>query len=425
MKRGVRRSAGVALSRLAALGAVAGTLLVPGSAAASTQPTALRVAPGTYLAAGPSQPGDAASSRAAIRPLPRIIGGSPISIAQAPWQVALEIAPGFASGNADDRQIRGGSLVAPDLVVTAAHCVADNKGRFTSSPARFSVVSGRTKLSSSAGQETQVADYHYFVDGADRPLYDPRRGAWDVALLQLSGPAPGTPIELAGPREAEAWSVGRAATISGWGSTGRYGKGPYPNGLRAVEIAIQPDAGCAAAYGRGFSRSTTFCAGTALGKRNACDGDSGGPVVVPLAGGGARLIGATSYVAGDCRTFVPSGYARLAADPIRSSLREAALALSGTDIVGSGGQAPTTMTPEQAEENAWIYVRADCGGWRLCRGYSARRCAGGRSGYRCKVTEFAKRRRVKFRCSRRVSVSAASGKIKRRGIGRWKCRRGW
>lgn len=409
-------------ARIAALVAI---LLVPGVANASVRPAPVRVGSDTYLAAAPSQPDGSVQALRHTAPVPRIIGGSPISIGQVPWQVALDIAPGPANGNAHERQICGGSLVAADLVVTAAHCIADRNGHFTNAAAGFTVVSGRTTLSSSAGRETPLADYYYFVDGADRPLYDPRSNAWDVVVLQLSGPAAGTPIKLAGPDETETWSAGRAAIITGWGSTGRYGQGPYPDGLRAAEVAVLPDGHCSSAYRGSFSRRTTLCAGTALGARNTCDGDSGGPIVVPLAGGGARLIGATSFVAGDCRTTTPSGFARLAADPIRSSLQGAALDLSGTDIVGSGGEAPTTMTKSQARENAWIYARADCDGWRSCRAYSAKRCSAHGSGYRCRVIEFAKRRRVKSNCSRKVGVGAASGRIVRRGIGRWKCRRGW
>jgi hypothetical protein len=353
---------------------------------------------------------------------PRIIGGEPVSIGEVPWQVAVDIAPGWADGNAHRRQICGGSLVAPTLVVTAAHCVADRRGRFRSPAEMFSVVSGRTVLSSGSGRETGVSDYYYFVDGSDRPVYNPGTGAWDVVLLELSGAAEGTPIKLAGPGEADAWGVGRAALVSGWGST-RGSDGPYPDGLRAADVVVLPDAQCSDYLGR--LAPTSLCAGTALGTEGTCFGDSGGPIVVQLADGQFRLIGDTSYGAAECGTFVPSVYGRLAAEPMRSALQTAAIELTGTDIVGSGGVAPGSVTAAQARENAWIYVIDDCRRSRPCRATSAKRCRRSGGGYKCKVVEYSKRRRSRFHCSRRVAVSASSDEVSRRGIGKWRCRRGW
>lgn len=378
-----------------------------------------RAAPAVHLAEGPGGSGPIAGLRAPERR--RIIGGGPIPVGEAPWQVAVDIAPGWADGNAHRRQICGGSLVAPALVITAAHCVADERGRFRSPAERFSVVSGRTVLSSGSGVETGVSEYYYFVDGSDRPVYNPRSSAWDVVLLELSGPAAGTPIKLAGPSEVDAWEVGRAAQVSGWGST-KGPKGPYPDGLRAASVVVLPDSQCSDYFGR-LAR-TSFCAGTALGTEGTCFGDSGGPIAVPVSGGEMRLVGDTSYgTAGRCGTYIPSAYGKLAAEPMRSSLQAAALEIAGTDIVGSGGVPPASMTPAQARENAWIYVIDDCRRWRPCRAVTARPCRRAGGGYRCKVIEYARKRRSRIRCGRRVSVSASSTAVVRRGIGKWRCRR--
>jgi secreted trypsin-like serine protease len=109
--------------------------------------------------------------RESTEPSAQIIGGSRVTIEQYPWQVAIARAPAVAPpGDGPlERHICGGTLVAPTIVITAAHCVRDG-GKF--SPAsRFSVISGRTELSSNQGVETGISGYRYFVDNANEPLF--------------------------------------------------------------------------------------------------------------------------------------------------------------------------------------------------------------------------------------------------------------
>lgn len=357
----------------------------------------------------------------ALSPLDRrIIGGVPFAVSQVPWQVALAHSPGVATGNAYDRQLCGGTLVTTTLVISAAHCVVEG-GAFQPE-GFFSVISGRTLLSSSEGRESGLASYHYFVDGGGKPLYNPRTSAWDVVVLELNEPALGSPIKIAGPDETALWARGRTATISGWGATRR--KGGYPDGLRGADIVVMPNSDCKQPYGRTFVPRLAFCAGTALGTRATCYGDSGGPLVSPVLGGGYRLVGNTQFGKVGCASaYDPNVYGRLAAEPVRGALQGLVTEISGTNIVGEGGQAPTTLTGDQARENAWIYVEADCLRWRACRSYLAKPCSASGVAFRCRVVEFAKNRRHgRFRCKRNVIVSAGNGSIERRGVGKWKCR---
>src|SRR5688572_21234677 len=55
---------------------------------------------------------------------PRIVGGTTTTVNEWPWQVALTINQTVLPfSDAFDRQICGGSLIAPDLAITAYHCV--------------------------------------------------------------------------------------------------------------------------------------------------------------------------------------------------------------------------------------------------------------------------------------------------------------
>ena len=57
----------------------------------------------------------------------RIINGQPITIDQAPWQVALL----YSSVPSDDynAQFCGGSILSADWIITAAHCVVKTMAR--------------------------------------------------------------------------------------------------------------------------------------------------------------------------------------------------------------------------------------------------------------------------------------------------------
>ena len=105
--------------------------------------------------------------------LPRIVGGYETRIEESAWQVAL-----IKGLVADDRvQFCGGSIIDPEWVITAAHCMDNfivNKA-----PARVNVVAGATNYKK--GGE-RVAVKRVFV----HPNWNSANMDNDVALLQLS-----------------------------------------------------------------------------------------------------------------------------------------------------------------------------------------------------------------------------------------------
>lgn len=318
----------------------------PATAAAVKYEPDLKVSPGVFLAdaqSGRSSGERRVGTRLRKRAQSRIVGGSTTTIGEWPWQAAITLNPATYSGNGFARQFCGGSLVAPRIIVTAAHCVYnDSAGRFYPVSDHASIT-GRTTLSdSSQGQEIAWSDYFFFVDRFGNPLYDPSTFAWDVVFAELASPSPATnstPVKIAGADEASSWvpsDVPRDenAWATGWGTTSS--GGTASDTLREVNIDVLADSSCASIYGR-FQAETMLCAGELAGGQDTCQGDSGGPLVTPVAGGAFRLIGDTSWGVGCALANRPGVYGRVAEDPMCGALQRGIQSVAGVDVVGSGG----------------------------------------------------------------------------------------
>ena len=273
-----------------------------------------------------------------------IVGGTATTIQKWPWQVALTLSPSLNEGNALDRQICGGSLVTPRIVLSAAHCFFDSGW---SPPSNYAIVSGRTRLSSSEGVEVPVDDYFYLTDNSGRQLYNPNSSAWDVVVVRLSQSVPSEPIKLASADESRLWAGGREAFATGWGATNEDADRDV---LQEVSLSIVDDDECRDNWGADVS--VMLCAFTP--GRDTCSGDSGGPLVVAAGGGEYRLVGDTSF-GGSCG----SGgiYGRLSGPAMRERLRDAVLRLDGVDIViGVYGNATANRTQKQKGGKVFVKV---------------------------------------------------------------------
>ncbi|MCX5205873.1 trypsin-like serine protease [Streptomyces sp. NBC_00237] len=195
----------------------------------------------------------AAGLAATATPAAAIQGGGKSTTTDHPYtmQIRSEAGEGGAS-----EHVCGGTLIAPDKVPTAAHCVdahcVDKEEGMP--PVGYEVVGGRTDLRTTRGTVRQITSIRIY------PKFDGTHYLYDAAVLTLAGPMPYKTLPVAGPKDAALFGSGRSAT----------------------------------ALGRGLTATGTF--------DSICRGDSSGPLVV-----GGKLVGITSTGNKFCNRDYPTG----------------------------------------------------------------------------------------------------------------------
>lgn len=212
----------------------------------------------------------------------RIVGGRPVDIGEYPHQISMQY---YGSHRC------GGSIIKPNVILTAAHCVDGV------SPRNLKVRAG-SSFHNSGGQLIQVSEIR------QHEKYNPYNIDYDIAIMILDTPvqvsAKSAPVEL----NVNAMNGGENARISGWGAT-REG-GSIPRQLQAVDIKIVDQATCQKQYGSTQITDRMLCGGVNGGGKDSCQGDSGGPLIV-----NGQQAGVVSWGAGCARPSYSGVYANV------------------------------------------------------------------------------------------------------------------
>ncbi|WP_199438824.1 S1 family peptidase [Umezawaea beigongshangensis] len=214
----------------------------------------------------------------------QIVGGSRVSTTTYPWVVYLATSGGS--------QYCGGTLVAPNKVVTAAHCTVGD------SPSAVRVVSGRDDKSSTAGTVSTVS--RIWV----HPSYNSNTMTSDVSVLTLSTSLNRTTLPIATSADSALYAAGTTARILGWGTTSSGGSASRY--LLSATVPLVSSSSCTSSYGSEYYSTHMVCAGYSSGGVDTCQGDSGGPLVA-----GGKLIGVTSWGYGCASAGYPGVYSRV------------------------------------------------------------------------------------------------------------------
>ncbi|MEV0838797.1 trypsin-like serine protease [Actinocatenispora sera] len=223
-------------------------------------------------------------------PAAAMSGGQPVPAPDpAPWVATLALT---GDGSLLQRAGCGAALIAPDRVVTAAHCVDQVD------PSSQEVHVGARVLSTDPGETRRIAGvsvrpgYRIIPSPANPDDPNDSTAADDLALVLLDRPVTDiAPLPVADRRP----NPGTQVSLFAHGTTGHAGADFRDDVLHRGDLTTLPAGDCTARTPGSVDTASVWCAQDTAGTGvTGCFQDSGSPLVA-WTGDGARLVGLFSF----------------------------------------------------------------------------------------------------------------------------------
>jgi hypothetical protein len=241
------------------------------------------------------------NSHASVRAHASIIGGQRAQVGTFPW--LTEIFYGEGRG----LYACTGTVVAPNLILTAGHCAENPETGIVNNPSGYTVVTGAVNWTSPERQVSGLSKVLVYPSYERGGLLE---GSGDAALLALSRSTTAPAIPLATASDSSLWQPGTGAVVAGWGNT-YYGQTGPTEWLQWAETVVQGQEWCKN-HAPGFRPLGQLCAlNPPAYETGTCNGDSGGPLLAIRPGTEETVeVGITHSGPPHCGTTSPDVFTR-------------------------------------------------------------------------------------------------------------------
>lgn len=230
-----------------------------------------------------------------------VVGGIVAEPKQFPWMASLTTEPDLGIPGC------GATLIAPDWILTAAHCLIEIPG----------LISIDGCIINSVTFDQNILPEHAEFIGIEATFIHPAYSDFfmggdgtgaDLALVRLSRSSENPTIDIAETNDSLMYSPGMPGITMGWGTTD---SGDLSDSLLYAHVSFFSDEDCAiqAPTFYPLNAGGNICAGYSLGEPvgGAAAGDSGGPLIYLGSDGRYKQVGIVSGGEGDITTETSPG----------------------------------------------------------------------------------------------------------------------